>query len=407
MNHFIASILPGLTTFVTMAYITAVNPTILGTEGTGMPRLGVVTSTVATTVIFSLVMAVFVRGPYAIAPGMGLNTFFAFGIILSQGIPWTQALGITFWAGMLLVLVTSIPCLRKVMLHLLPENVALATVVGLGLFISFIGCKNCGLIEADPHTLVRLAPISIKAMLSALGIVITVVLFLMQKDYAALVGVVVVSAIALFAGEAEWPSRIISMPYFSTFFVCDAYGAMRFEYLPLILAVAVLTLGDSVAVIKSIAKQAQLIDPETQEPYHFNRALMISAWSVIGSSFFGTSPPIVFLENAAGVAAGGRNGASTAVVALLFLPLLFFAPLVQGVPASAVAGTLFLIGALMFTNARHLQLDTPSAALPAFVTIAGMVFTASIANGLFAGLFVYFLLWLCSRKGKHTKEHRA
>src|SRR6476620_11119742 len=250
----------GITTVFTMAYIVVVNPAILSTPGTGMSFSGVLTATVLVCFVMTLLMGLYAKLPFAVAPGMGLNAFFTFTIILTQKVWWQVALGIVFWAGVLFLIISVTP-VRETIAKAIPPELRIGTAAGIGIFLTFIGLKNAGLIAADPVTFVKLGTLDRHTLFGAVGILVTVVLIVRRSALAFLAGIFVVTAIAWAAGDIKAPERIFTPPDFHTVFLkLDIFGALKLSLLPAIVTILFTDLFDSISTFIGVAHAADLLD---------------------------------------------------------------------------------------------------------------------------------------------------
>ncbi|UPT75639.1 MAG: NCS2 family permease [Elusimicrobiota bacterium] len=323
--------LAGLTTFFTMAYIVVVNPSILSAPGTGMPFSGVLTATVLLAVSMTLLMGLYARLPFAVAPGMGLNAFFAYSIVLGRGVPWPVALGVVFWAGVLFLAVSLTP-LRVRLAEAIPENLRVASAAGIGLFLAFIGLKNGGFIADDPATLVRLGTLDRRAFLALAGGALTVALMRRRSPFAFLAGIFGVTAAASLLGLVETPSPVWAAPDFSSVFLkLDLLGALKLSLLPAIVSILFTDLFDSVSTFVGVAHGSGLVD-EKGRPLRLKEGLVVDAWATLCAGLFGTSSGTAYIESAAGIEMGGRTGWTAVFCALAFVPCFFLGPLAGMVP---------------------------------------------------------------------------
>jgi AGZA family xanthine/uracil permease-like MFS transporter len=391
----------GVTTFFTMAYIVIVNPSILSTEGTGMPFSGVLTATVLICFVMTLLMGLYARLPFAVAPGMGINAFFTFTIILGQKVPWPVALGIIFWAGVLFLVVSVTP-VRVTIARAIPAGLRVATAAGIGIFLTFIGLKNAGLVVADPVTLVRLGTLDHRALLMLLGVGVTVWLVNKKSPFAFLAGIFAVTLIAWIAGLVEAPDRFLSAPDFkSVFFRLDIWGALRWALLPAIISVMFTDLFDSISTFIGVAHAAEMLDAEGQ-PRNLKEGLIVDALATLGAGLAGTSSGTAYIESVAGIHMGGRTGLTSVFTALCFLPCFFLGPLAAMVPAYATAAVLVLVGAFMFRSVTQLQFSRIEEALPAFLTIILIPLTFSITQGILWGFISHVGLYLMVGRGREV-----
>jgi len=381
----------GLTTFVTMAYIVVVNPSILSTAGTGMSFSGVLTATVVLAATMTLFMGLYAKLPFAVAPGMGLNAFFAFNLVLQHRVPWPIALGMVFWAGVLFLLVSATP-LRERIATAIPPTLRLAATGGIGLLLTLIGLRNAGLIDADAATIVRAGTLDHRTAFLVAGLLIAAVLLRRHNPLAFLASIGTVTASAWLLGYAAPPASIVAAPDFSsTFLRLDILGALQVSLLPAIVTIMFTDLFDSLSTFMGVSTAAGLTGPDGR-PLNLRRGLIVDAFATFGAGLAGTSPGTAFVESIAGIRVGARTGLASVVTALCFVPCLFVAPLAAAVPAYATAPVLVLVGLAMFQTVTTIDFDTLEVGLPAFVTIALIPLTLSITQGLLWGFLLHALL---------------
>jgi AGZA family xanthine/uracil permease-like MFS transporter len=390
----------GVTTFFTMAYIVVVNPGILSTPGTGIPFSGALTATVLIAFSMTLLMGLYARLPFAVAPGMGLNAFFAYTIVLQNHVPWQTALGMVFWAGVLFLLVSTTPLRERVAMSI-PAGLRVAAAGGIGLLLTFIGFRNAGLIAADPTTLVRLGVLDHRAGFLLLGIVVAVVLLRRHNPFAFLAAIFATTALAWLFGFATPPAQLASPPDFSSVFLqLDIDGALKWSLLPAIVAILFTDLFDSLSTFIGVASAAGLTEPDGR-PLNLRRGLIVDAWATLGAGLAGTSPGTAFVESIAGIRVGARTGRASVVTAPCFLPCLFIAPLAAAVPPYATASVLVLVGLSMFQMVGALDFQTIEDSLPAFVTIVLIPLTLSITQGILWGFILHAVLYVVA--GRHRE----
>lgn len=381
----------GVTTFVTMAYIVIVNPAILASPGTGMPFNGVMTATVLVASVMTLAMGLYAKLPFAVAPGMGLNAFFAFTVVVQNRVPWPVALGIVFWAGVIF-LALSITPLREAVAMAIPPSLRAATAAGIGLLLTFIGLRSAGVVVADPSTLVRLGPLDHRAAFLLLGVLVAAALMRREHPMAFLAAIGSVTAPAWVLGYERMPERLLSAPDFhSALFALDIKGALHVALLPTIVSIFFTDLFDSLSTFIGVSRAAGLTDPDGR-PLNLRRGLIVDALATLGAGLAGTSSGTAFVESIAGIRMGGRTGRASVVTALCFLPCFFIAPLVAAVPGYATAPVLVLVGLAMFEAVRDLDYSRLEQTLPAFVTIVLIPLTSSITEGILWGFLLYAVL---------------
>jgi len=387
-----ADVIGGVTTFFTMAYIVVVNPSILSTDGTGISFSGALTATVLVASSMTLLMGLYAKLPFAVAPGMGLNAFFAFTIVLQNKVPWQTALGMVFWAGVLFLAVSTTPLRERIALAI-PVSLRAAAAGGIGLLLTFIGLRNTGLVAADPVTIVRAGTLDHRAVFLVAGVLVAVVLMRRQNPFAFLAAIFSVTALAWALGYAEPPARIVSPPDFSSAFLkLDIRGALKLALLPAIVAILFTDLFDSLSTFIGVAKASGLTDRDGR-PINLRRGLIVDAVATLTSGLAGTSPGTAYVESIAGIRMGGRTGRASVVTALCFVPCFFLAPLAAAVPAYATAAVLVLVGVAMFQPVASIDFTAIEDALPAFVTIVLIPLSLSITQGILWGFLLHAVLY--------------
>jgi adenine/guanine/hypoxanthine permease len=385
-------IVGGITTFFTMSYIVVVNPSILSTPGTGLPFTGAMTATVLIAFSMTLLMGLYARLPFAVAPGMGLNAFFAFTIVLQQQVPWQTALGMVFWAGVLFLLVSATP-LREAIAMAIPPGLRLAAAAGIGLLLTLIGLRNAGLIEADAATLLRLGTLDHRVVFLLVGVLVAVMLQRRSNPLAYLTSIVLVTAAAWVLGYAMPPERIVSAPDFSSAFLkLDISGALQLALLPAIVSILFTDLFDSLSTFIGVASASGLTERDGR-PLNLKRGLIVDALATLGAGLAGTSSGTAYVESIAGIRMGARTGRASVVTALCFLPCFFIGPLAAAVPGYATAAVLVLVGLSMFQSVSTLNFSSLEDSLPAFMTIVLIPLTLSITQGILWGFLLHALLY--------------
>jgi AGZA family xanthine/uracil permease-like MFS transporter len=383
----------GITTFFTMAYIVVVNPTILSTPGTGMAFSGVLTATVLICFSMTLLMGLYAKLPFAVAPGMGINAFFTFTIILQEKVWWQVALGIIFWAGVLFLLISVTP-VRATIAKAIPPELRIGTAAGIGIFLTFIGLKNAGLITSDPVTFVRLGTLGVETVLAILGVLLTIFLMTRGSSLAFLAGIFFVTVAGWALGLLKAPPSFFSAPDFHTVFLkADIWGALKLSLLPAIVAILFTDLFDSISTFIGVAHAANLLD-ENGNPRNLKQGLIVDSFATLGAGLAGTSSGTAYIESIAGIDSGGRTGWTSVFTALCFVPCLFIAPLAGMVPAYATAPVLLLVGASMFKSVSAIDFRKIEEGLPAFLTIILIPLTFSITQGILWGFISHVGLYL-------------
>ena len=383
----------GITTFFTMAYIVVVNPSILSTPGTGMAFSGVMTATVLLCFTMTLLMGLYAKLPFAVAPGMGINAFFTYTIILTQKVWWQVALGIVFWAGVLFLLISVTP-VRETIAKAIPTELRIGTAGGIGIFLTFIGLKNAGFIAADPVTFVKLGTLGPPALLTILATAISVWLLTRKSALAFLAGIVFATIVGWAWGLVPTPGSFFSAPDFNTVFLkLDILGALKLSLLPAIIAIMFTDLFDSISTFIGVAHAADLVD-EDGNPKNLKQGLVVDSFATLGAGVAGTSSGTAYIESVAGINVGGRTGLTSVFTALCFLPCFFLAPLAAMVPSFATASVLILVGAAMFRSVGRISFSKIEEGLPAFLTIILIPLTFSITQGILWGFISHVGLYL-------------
>ena len=392
----------GITTFLTMAYIVIVNPMILS-DGTGMDKGALITVTCLAAAIGSLLVAFIANMPLAMAPGMGMNAFFTYSLVLGRGIPWQQALGIVFLSGMLFLILTFMK-IREKIVDAIPISIRYSIAAGIGLFIALIGLKNMGLIVANPATLIGLGKFNKPVLLGLLGLIITGFFELKKIKGGILYGILITTVLGILTGAAKLPTEIISFPpsIAPTFLKFDILGAMKFAFIGPIFSFMFLDLFDSIGTIIACGKEAGLAD-ENGDMKDVGKALEADALATVIGSVLGTSTTTTFVESAAGVADGARTGFSSIIVAVCMILTLFFAPIIGIVPGYATAPALIIVGIYMFKNLLDIDFHQIDIAIPSFLTIIMMPLTYSISIGISFGFISYVIIEIFNGKIKEVK----
>ena len=403
-------VVAGLTTFAAMAYILAVNPAILST--TGMDKGALITATAIASGVMTAVMALATNYPIALAPGMGLNAFFAFTLCGAKGIPWPAALGLVFYSG-LIFLALSVTGLRKKIVEAIPLELKLAITAGIGFFIAFIGLKNGGVVVANPATFVGLGDLSKPGPLLVIaGTIATAILVARKIPGAIILVILALTVVGLIFPAPDGkgmitpiPTGIINLPasLAPTFLKLDlSYFWQNFiGALPIVLAILFVDLFDNMGTLIGVSKRAGLLDKEGNLP-KIGRAFMADAGAAMFGSTLGTSTVTSYIESAAGVEAGGRTGLTVMVTAVCFLLALFLAPLILIIPGVATAPALVIVGAFMMQGLAELDLRDFEKTAPAFVTILAMPLAFSISEGVAFGLLTYVGLRIGTGKAKEV-----
>lgn len=393
-------LLAGLTTFLTMAYIIFVNPSILGDAG--MPKDSVFVATCLIAAFGTLVMGLYANYPIALAPGMGLNAYFSYVVVLGMGYKWQVALGAVFVSGCLFLLVTAVR-LREVIVNGIPRSIRNAITAGIGLFLGLIALKNAGIVVANPATFITLGDLhKAPPVLAGIGFFLIVALDHLKVRGAILIGILLVTALSFVFGGNHFAGLVSAPPSISpTLFKLDIMGALSTGLLNVVLVFFLVELFDATGTLMGVANRAGLLKEGKMD--RLNKALMADSSAIVAGSFLGTSSATAYIESAAGVQAGGRTGLTAVTVALLFLACLFIAPLAGVVPAYATAPALLYVACLMLRELVDIDWDDATESVPAIVTVLMMPFTYSIANGLAFGFISYAALKLLTGRAREVR----
>ena len=393
-------ILAGVTTFMTMAYILAVNPSILGM--TGMDKSALFTATALGAVIGTLLMSLLANLPFALAPGMGLNAFFTFTVVLGMGHTWQFALTAVFLEGLLFILLT-LTSIREMIINSIPMTLKHAVAAGIGLFIAFIGLQNAGIVVKNDAVLVGLGSLSEpKAIVTLIGIIITGILLVRNVKGALLIGIFGAALVGIPFGVTQIPTdSLMSLPpsLEPIFLKFEWNQIFTFDMLVVVFTFLFVDLFDGVGTLVGVCSKANMLTPEGKIP-NVKMALLADAVGTTAGAALGTSTVTSYVESASGVAEGGRTGMTSLTVAGLFLLSLFFAPLFLMIPAAATAPILFIVGLFMMSPILKIDLNDFTEALPAFFTIIMMPLTYSIAEGIVFGMISFVIFKFFAGKTK-------
>lgn len=389
----------GVTTFLTMAYIVFVNPSILGDAG--MPKDAVFVATCLIAAFGTLIMGLYANYPIALAPGMGLNAYFAYVVVLGMGIPWQVALGAVFISGCLFLLVTVLR-LREYIIRGIPPALRIGITVGIGMFLAIIALKSAGIVAASKATYVTLGDLhQPTVVLAVLGFFAIVILDRLKVRGAILIGILAVTVLSFWFGGNRFGGIFSAPPSIApTLFALDIRGALAVGIFNVILVFFLVELFDATGTLMAVAKRAGLLRADQMQ--RMNKALLADSGAIFAGSLLGTSSTTAYIESASGVQAGGRTGLTAVVVAALFLACLTIAPLAGSVPAYATAPALFFVACLMLRELTELDWDETTEVVPAAVTALAMPLTYSIANGLAFGFITYAVLKLFTGRAKEA-----
>ena len=392
-------LLAGLATFLTMAYITIVNPLTLATDGTGMEFGAVFTATIIAAVVGTLIMGLWANWPVALAPGMGLNAYFTYTVILNDGYSYQQALTAVFVAGVVFIILSVSPA-RKYIINSIPKSMKLGIGAGIGLFLAIIGLQNAGIIVDNPATLVGLGDVaSWPVLLAGLGFIIMAVLSHRKIPGAIVIGILVIAIIAWIIGEAELQGVAGSVPSPTHAFQLDFSVIATAGFIGVAFAFLFVDFLDTAGTITSIANLTGRVR-EDGEVEDIDRTLLADSSATVIGALAGTSNTTSYIESGAGIKEGGKTGLTAVTVAVLFAACLFFAPLAQSVPAFATAPALIFIATYFLRNIKDIDWDDISEYVPAALAAIIMLLTYSIAYGIAIGFVSYVLIKALSGKGR-------
>jgi len=393
-------IIAGLTTFLATMYIIVVNPSIISKSG--MPFGGVLTATVLVCAFSSMAMGLYANNPIVLAPGMGLNAFFTYSVVLGMGVEWRTALGAVFWSGVIFILL-SVFNIRTAIVKAIPRQLRYAIASGIGLFITTIGFMNAKFIVANPTTIVGLGELNAVTITFLVGLAITAILVALRLRGALILGIAVTTLLAIPVGRlwgdasaitstgaatlVAWQG-VFAKPDFSVFLQLDFVHSLKLALWPVIFAFLFTDMFDSLSTFIGVAEAANLID-ENGEPRRVKESLIVDAASTTISGLFGTSSGTAYIESAAGIEEGGRTGLTAVVAGVLFLPFMFLSPLLSVIPAVATAPALVLVGVFMMKPVQKINWAQFDDAIPAFLALVLIPLTYSITQGIIWG----FLSW--------------
>ena len=392
-------IVAGITTFLTMSYILAVNPTMFGLLD-GMPSGAVFTSTTLAAIIGCLAMAFLGKLPFGLAPGMGLNAFFVYSVCLGMGYSWQFALTAVFIEGIIFILLT-LGNIREAIVNAIPQSLRNAIGAGIGLFIAFIGLSSAGVVIHDDATLVALGDItSGSALLALIGLIITSLLYMRNVPGSILIGILITMIIGVFMGVTEFKG-VVSHPESIAPIFCkfEFENVFTLDMLVVVLTFLFIDMFDTVGTLVGVCTKANMIDRDGKI-YRIKQAFMADAIATTAGAVLGTSTTTTYIESAAGVAQGGRSGLTAFSVAVCFAIALFFSPLFLSIPAAATAPALIIVGLLMLEPVAKIQWHDFTEAIPAFICVIMMPFTYSISNGILLGMIAYVVINVMSGRYK-------
>jgi AGZA family xanthine/uracil permease-like MFS transporter len=386
-------IIAGTSSFLAMSYIIVVNPSIL--KAAGMPFAGVLTATIIVCFFSSLLMGLYANNPILVAPGMGLNAFFTYSVVIGMKVPWETALGAVFWSG-IIFFILSVFKIRTYIVKAIPRQLRYAVSAGIGLFITLIGFANAKFLISNPAAIISISPLNPAIITFLAGLLFTAILIARKVKGAILTGILFTTLIAFPIGRwwgigagtlVSW-NGIFAAPDFSLLFKLDLLHSLQWSVVPVIFAFVFTDMFDSLSTFVGLAEASNMLD-ENGEPRNVKQSLLTDAFSTTLAGLVGSSPGTAYIESAVGIEAGGRTGLTAVVGALLFLPFLFLAPLLSVIPAIATAPSLVLVGVFMISPVTKIKWNQLDDAIPAFLAMVLIPFTYSITQGIVWG----FLSW--------------
>ena len=394
-------VMAGITTFLTMAYILAVNPDIM--SASGMDKGAIFTVTVLVSAFASILMGLYAKMPFALAPGMGLNAFFAYTICVMMGFSWQFALTAVFIEGIIFIILT-VTNLREMLIDMMPENIKKSIGFGIGFYISFIGLRNSGVVIDNEATLVSLGDFSSPTViLTVIGIVITSALLIRRVRGALLIGIVATTIIGIPLGVTQFNGLLSTPPSIAPLFCkLEWHSIFTAEMIAIVFSFLFVDLFDTIGTIIGVTSRAGMADKKGNVP-NLKKTFMVDAIATTAGAIMGSSTVTTFVESAAGVNAGGRTGLTAFSTGICFLLALIFAPFFLAVPAAATTPILIIVGVMMMSKIHEINFRNFSESIPAFICIACMPLTYSISNGIILGHLSYVAINLCCGRFRKLK----
>lgn len=386
-------IIAGITTFLTMAYILAVNPSIFSAlESQGMPTNAVFTATALAAIVGCLVMSIYAKKPFGLAPGMGLNAFFVYTVCLAMGHPWQMALTAIFLEGILFILLT-VTNVRKLIVDAIPVTMKRAIGAGIGLYIAFIGLKSAGIIVNSEATSVALGSFSEPAViLSIIGFLITSVLVILNVKGGMLLGIIATTLIGIPMGVTNFNGVMSTPPSIAPIFCQFEWSQiLSWDMVAIVFTFLFIDMFDTIGTVVGVSVKSGMVDKDGNVD-GINKVLMADAVATVAGAVFGTSTTTTYIESASGVSEGGRTGLTSFTIAVCFAIALMFSPLFLAIPGAATGPVLFIVGVMMASPVRDIDWSDYSEAIPAFVTMLLMPLAYSISDGIMLGMITYTLL---------------
>ena len=386
-------IIAGITTFLTMAYILAVNPSIFSALASqGMPTNAVFTATALAAIVGCLVMSIYAKKPFGLAPGMGLNAFFVFTVCLGMGHTWQMALTAIFLEGLIFILLT-VTNVRKLIVDAIPMNLKRAIGAGIGLYIAFIGLKSAGIIVSSESTSVTLGALSDKAvLLSIIGLLLTSVLVILKVRGGMLLGIIITTVIGIPMGVTQFGGVVSTPPSIAPIFCQFEWGQIfSWDMVAIVFTFLFIDMFDTIGTVVGVSVKSGMVDKDGNVD-GINKVLMADAVATVAGAAFGTSTTTTYIESASGVSEGGRTGLTSFTIAVCFAIALLFSPLFLAIPGAATGPVLFIVGVMMAAPVKEIDWEDYSEAIPAFVTMLLMPLAYSISDGIMLGMISYVVL---------------
>ncbi len=396
-------VLAGITTFLSMAYIVSVHPQII--SQTGMPFSACVTATILVCFFSSVAMGVYANNPIVLGPSLSLSSFFTFTLVKSQGVPYTIALGATFWVGIIFFILSLFKIREKLVLSV-PHSIKNALICGIGFFIAFIGLKEGQLIVHSDETFLKAKSLTIENGIFLVGLAFTFLMLVLKIKNALLFSIPVVTFLCVPVGRLWGEETIVnysglfSWPDWSLFSRMDLLGSLQYSFWPVLFSIAFVDLFESLGGVLGIAKSGPLTSENSSRPRYLRKSLLIDATATSWAGLAGSSSVVCFLESITGIRAGGKTGLTAITTALLFLPFLFLSPLLSMIPHIATAPILVALGSYMIKSVVDIEWDNPEEALPAFLIIILIPLCFSIVQGIIYGFLFYTFLKIALGKGR-------
>ncbi len=389
-------IISGLINFMAIAYIIAVNPLILNAKGAGFPFAPAITSTVMIIIVMTLFASFFIKLPFVLAPGMGINAIIAYNMVLHDKMNIPTILGVIFFSSLLLF-IFSVTKVRHLIIQAIPEFLQIALSAGIGFFLFLIGLKNVGIVISNPNTVISIGTFNLPIVMACGGFILATVLFIRRKVYAFLLPILLITILYCFIYPATLPKAYFQLPDFSLFGQIDFAAVLKLSIWPAILSLFIVNFFDATSTTMGLLSQMHF-DTQVDRGTYLKRALVTDSLGGVVASFFGISPSVIFVESSAAIQNGGRTGLSAFVTALICIPFLFLAPIIAIIPSCATSPILMVVGLIMLSNISRVKVRNFEDVVAVALTIVMMPLCATITAGAIFGIVSYTLLKLCLGK---------